>query len=207
LIKLRPHLLPAVVKFVPHATAAHRKGRGIRRSKEVSEEEVMMAVRRLAALGACAFFLSMPAWGSSNSAADGDDLNCLAKAIYFEARGEPEKGQRAVGRVVLNRVESDAYPDTICGVVYQGAKSGRGCQFSFACDGVPDRTAEKAAWRKAKAVAAELIACDPPCRRAPKWQGAVWTSTHYHADFVNPGWAKRLKRTGAIGRHIFYASA
>jgi spore germination cell wall hydrolase CwlJ-like protein len=166
----------------------------------------MMAVRRLAALSACAFFFVFSTQGSAKTEAGGDALTCLAQAIYFEARGESEKGQRAVGRVILNRVESGLYPDSVCGVVYQGSSNGPACQFSFACDGIPDVAQEKGAWKKAKEIAAALIACDPPCHKSLEGQDAVWTSTHYHADFVSPRWAKKLKQTGTIGRHIFYAS-
>ena len=135
------------------------------------------------------------------------EVRCLAEAIYFEARGESEKGQLVVGRVVQNRAESGDYPTTICGVVYQGSKRRTGCQFSFACDGMPEAINEKEAWQTAKARAAELAKCDEKCRRTPDWSGSLWTSTHYHADYVHPRWAKKLKRTGSVGRHIFYASA
>jgi spore germination cell wall hydrolase CwlJ-like protein len=136
-----------------------------------------------------------------------DDLACLAKAIYFEARGEPDKGQRAVGRVILNRVESGHYPESICGVVYQNSERRNACQFSFACDGLSDSASDPKAWKKAKEVAGELLACDPPCQNEPRWRAVLWTSTHYHADYVQPAWAKKLKRTGTVGGHIFYASA
>jgi len=165
-----------------------------------------MAVRRLAALSACAFFLVLSTQGYAKTQTEADTLTCLDRAIYFEARGESEKGQRAVGSVVLNRVESGGYADSVCGVVYQGSNRGTACQFSFACDGIPDVTGEKAAWKKAKEVAAALIACDPPCDKSLEGEDAVWSSTHYHTDFVTPRWAKNLKHTGTIGRHIFYAS-
>src|SRR5262249_58140344 len=63
---------------------------------------------------------------------------CLAEAIYFEARGEAVRGQMAVAQVVLNRVFSEKYPNTVCGVVYQNAHRRLHCQFTFACDGIPD---------------------------------------------------------------------
>jgi len=166
-----------------------------------------MAVRRPAALSACAFLLIFSTQSfAKDEQADGDAVTCLAQAIYFEARGESEKGQRAVGRVILNRAASGVYPESVCGVVYQGSHRGPACQFSFACDGIPDVTREKAAWKKAEEIAASLIACDPPCHKSLEREDAVWTSTHYHADFVSPRWAKKLKQTGTIGSHIFYAS-
>lgn len=167
-----------------------------------------MAVRRPVALVLCAFVFLVPAVSLAYAKeSKSDDLQCLATAIYFEARGEPETGQRAVGRVVVNRAESGVYPDSICGVVYQGSKRRGACQFSFACDGASDKASDESAWEKAEDVAGELLACDPPCQKEPKWRGALWTSTHYHADYVHPAWAKKLKRTGAIGRHVFYAGA
>ena len=95
-----------------------------------------MAVCRAARLLTCAivFSISLPHLAAASGKSDGQ-LQCLAKAIYFEARGESEKGQLAVGRVVLNRVESGAYADTICGVVVQGSERPNSCQVSFACDG------------------------------------------------------------------------
>jgi spore germination cell wall hydrolase CwlJ-like protein len=144
-----------------------------------------------------------------NGAGESDDareLWCLAEAIYFEARGEPERGQLAVGRVVINRAESGRYPDSICGVVYQNAHKRNRCQFSFACDGKPETITDTASWRAALAGARRLMACEAECREEPGRSGSVWVSTHYHADYVSPSWAKKLRRTGRIGRHIFYAA-
>ena len=93
------------------------------------------------------------------------EMNCLAKAIYFEARGEPVKGQQLVAQVVLNRVDSEYYPDTICDVVYQNDHLKNACQFSFACDDVPDRIDEAAAYRLAKKIAITSFRCDRTCRR------------------------------------------
>ncbi len=123
---------------------------------------------------------------------------CLAKAIYFEARGEPEKGQKAVARVIMNRVASKAYPNTICGVVYQNHTRRNACQFSFACDGHSDVVREKSAWSRAKSVAKDVV----EGRGVP---AAIFTATHYHADYVHPRWASRLRRLSKIGNHIFYA--
>jgi spore germination cell wall hydrolase CwlJ-like protein len=133
----------------------------------------------------------------SEPAVSDKELTCLAKAVYFEARGEPERGQTAVAKVILNRVESEKYPDTICGVVYQNAERRNACQFSFACDGVPDVAKEQKAWQRAQSIAVETL----QGRNVP---GPVLTATHYHADYVHPYWANKLERLSKIGSHIFY---
>jgi len=129
----------------------------------------------------------------------GKERKCLATAIYFEARGETEQGQKGVAQVILNRVENDAYPDTICGVVYQNQNRRNACQFSFACDGQPERTSEPKAWKKAQAVAAEVL-------DGRNLIQSIRTATHYHANYVSPSWAPKLKRLSKIGRHIFYST-
>lgn len=125
------------------------------------------------------------------------EKNCLARAIYFEARSEPEAGQIAVANVILNRVKSKRYPNTICGVVYDGAHRLNSCQFSFACDGKQDSPRGRKEWAKAKQLAARALAGDAYVR-------VVSTATHYHADYVNPRWSGAMKRLIKIGRHIFY---
>jgi hypothetical protein len=121
---------------------------------------------------------------------------CLAQAIYFEARSETRKGQIAIAEVILNRVKSGAYPNTICGVVFQGSKHRHKCQFSFACDGKSDRPKEDRAWQTAKKLALAAI--------ARQNQAVTGSATHYHASYVNPRWARVMKRTIRIGKHIFY---
>jgi spore germination cell wall hydrolase CwlJ-like protein len=123
--------------------------------------------------------------------------NCLARAIYFEARSESELGQIAVAKVVLNRVKDPEYPNTICGVVYQGSGRRNSCQFSFACDGLPDDVKSATSWAQAKRLAKKTIAGDAKV-------AALTTATNYHADYVKPKWAKSMKRLVKIGRHIFY---
>jgi spore germination cell wall hydrolase CwlJ-like protein len=123
--------------------------------------------------------------------------NCLARAIYFEARSESELGQVAVAKVILNRVKDPEYPKTICGVVYQGSGRRNSCQFSFACDGLPDDVKSAASWSQAKRLAKKVIAGDAKV-------AALTTATNYHADYVKPKWAKSMKRLVKIGRHIFY---
>ncbi|MEM8687128.1 MAG: cell wall hydrolase [Pseudomonadota bacterium] len=130
--------------------------------------------------------------------------HCLALAIYFEARGESEDGQVAVSQVILNRVESKRYPNTICGVVYQNAHMRNRCQFSFTCDGKPEHPKEAKMWRQAKRLATQML-CGSECALdplAPK--GGVREATHYHATYVRPGWSYRLRPVGRIGLHKFY---
>jgi len=124
--------------------------------------------------------------------------NCLARAIYFEARSETELGQLAVAKVILNRVKDPDFPKTICGVVYQGSGARNSCQFSFACDGLPDDVKQPAAWANSKRIALKALAGDQSI-------GAIGTATNYHADYVNPKWAKSMKRLIKIGHHIFYS--
>lgn len=125
------------------------------------------------------------------------ERRCLAEAIYFEARGESEKGQAAVAQVVLNRVSSGLYPSTICGVVFQNREHYHACQFSFACEGRQLRIGEPDAWRTAERIAASVTS-------GRTYLADIGDSTHYHADYVRPFWAYRLKKTDVIGHHVFY---
>ena len=127
------------------------------------------------------------------------ELKCLATAIYFEARGEPEDGQIAVAQVVLNRLKNPAYPNTVCGVVYQNKHRRNRCQFSFACDGRSDRITDMKSWAVAQELAKKTV--DEP---GETFLEDVGSSTHYHATYVNPRWARRMTQTDKIGRHIFY---
>lgn len=125
------------------------------------------------------------------------EMECLARAIYFEARSESELGQLAVAKVILNRTKDPNFPKTICGVVYQGSGSRNSCQFSFACDGLPDDVRQPKAWENSKRIARMAMDGNQSVQ-------AVGTATNYHADYVNPKWAKSMKRLIKIGRHIFY---
>ncbi len=123
--------------------------------------------------------------------------DCLAQAIYYEAASESEEGQRAVAQVVLNRVRHPSWPNSVCGVVYQGPmRAGGGCQFTFTCDGSLHRPASGPAWAQARRIAAEAL--------AGRSVSAVGLATHYHTHAVSPAWAPRLTRIGAIGAHNFY---
>ena len=122
---------------------------------------------------------------------------CLAKAIYFEARSESLEGQLAVAKVILNRVRDPRFPNTICGVVYQGAERRNACQFSFACDGKPDYPTERRHWAQARRLAAKVLRGRI---RMPGLEGVAF----YHADYVRPTWASVMRPVVKIGRHIFY---
>ncbi len=123
-------------------------------------------------------------------------LQCLTAAVYYEAASEPDSGQRAVAQVVLNRVAHSAYPNTVCGVVYQGAQRKTGCQFTFTCDGSLARKPSRMFWQRAENVARAALA------------GYVHTpaglATHYHTVQVSPYWAPSLSYLGTIGMHRFY---
>jgi spore germination cell wall hydrolase CwlJ-like protein len=122
---------------------------------------------------------------------------CLADAIYFEARGEPVRGQMAVAQVVLNRAFSGKYPTTVCGVVYQNAHRHLACQFTFACDGIPDVIKEPDMWERAKVIAAEML-------DGKLWLPEVAKATHYHAYWVHPGWVREMNKLHRLGVHTFY---
>jgi spore germination cell wall hydrolase CwlJ-like protein len=127
----------------------------------------------------------------------GREKKCLAEAIYFEARSEPEQGQAAVAQVVLNRVSSGLYPASVCGVVYQNRHRWHACQFSFACEGKSLRINDQDSWASATRIANEVM-------DGKTYLADVGGSTHYHANYVRPRWAKRLKKMDVIGHHIFY---
>jgi hypothetical protein len=122
---------------------------------------------------------------------------CLTEAIYFEARGEPVRGQIAVAQVVMNRVFSGYYPNTVCGVVYQNANRHLACQFTFACDGIPDVVREPDAFERAKKIAAETL-------DGQLWLPEVGKATHYHAYWVRPSWVHEMTRMYKLGVHTFY---
>jgi len=123
------------------------------------------------------------------------DLECLTQAVYYEARGESRGGQQAVAQVVLNRVRHPAFPKSVCGVVFQGARYG-GCQFSFACDGSVHRPVEIRAWRRAETVAAKAL--------DGSVMGGVGSATHFHVVGLSPAWRNRMTQVALVGQHVFY---
>jgi spore germination cell wall hydrolase CwlJ-like protein len=125
------------------------------------------------------------------------EFRCMATAIYFEARGETVKGQTAVGQVIMTRVRSDYYPNTICGVVYQGQWNRNACQFSFACDGEPDAPKNRQQWATAIDVAKKVIS-------GQAYLKEIGDATHYHATYVSPDWRKMMTKVAKVGVHVFY---
>lgn len=121
---------------------------------------------------------------------------CLAEALYFEARGENLVGQVAVAEVILNRVEDDSYPDTVCGVVRQGTGKLHACQFSFYCDGKAEEIANKPKFEEMGKIAWVMLHGKPRI--------LTGNATHYHATSVSPRWVSKLVRTARIGAHVFY---
>jgi spore germination cell wall hydrolase CwlJ-like protein len=121
---------------------------------------------------------------------------CLSQAIYFEARGESQRGQIAVAEVIMNRVRSGYYPASVCGVVYQGSHRATGCQFTFTCDGSLGHRPRGRAWERAQRVATAVMLG----YTRPITQGA----THYHTHAVNPVWNSGLVETTSIESHVFY---
>ena len=122
---------------------------------------------------------------------------CLANAVYFEARGESVRGQIAVAQVVMNRVFSPFYPNDVCGVVYQNANRHLACQFTFACDGIPDVVTEPDAWARAQRIAHDMLG-------GKLWMPEVGKATHYHAYWVHPDWVNEMKKIYKLGVHAFY---
>ena len=135
---------------------------------------------------------SLPSYARSTA-----ERRCLASGIYFEARSEPISGQQAVAQVILNRVKNPAYPNSICGVVYQNKWKRNACQFSFACDGIRDRVNSQRHWKMAQKIANDAI-------EGRFWLRSVGSASHYHADYVWPRWRRKMKKMVKIGRHIFY---
>ncbi len=122
---------------------------------------------------------------------------CLAEAVYFESRGEKVRGQIAVAQVVMNRVFSGYYPNTVCGVVYQNKNHHLACQFTFACDNVRDVIEEPDMWDRAKRIAKAML-------DGQLWLPEVAKSTHYHAYWVRPSWIHEMKKMDKYGVHTFY---
>jgi len=127
------------------------------------------------------------------------EVHCLTRNIYFEAATQDERGKFGVALVVLNRVQSKKFPNTICGVIHQGPLDGKSkhlCQFSWRCDGKVDKIRSKRVFAECRRIA--LLAL------FHKDRDITGGATHYHATYVNPRWAKYLEKTIQLGDHIFY---
>jgi hypothetical protein len=122
---------------------------------------------------------------------------CLAEAIYFESRGETVRGQIGVAQVIMNRVFSRFYPDSVCAVVYQNAHRRNACQFSFACNGRRKVIKDQPAWDLARHLARLTL-------DGRVWDAEIGKATHYHATFVNPWWVSTMTKLTAHGIHVFY---
>lgn len=136
-------------------------------------------------------------WLDAQPAATGDEnFACMAEALYFEARGETVKGQFAVAEVILNRVRSDQFPGSVCGVVNQGTGRKHQCQFSYNCDGYEEVIAEKKAYERVSKVARAVLDGS---------QGSLTDgATYYHTTAVKPRWSRSFTNTAKIGVHLFY---
>lgn len=143
---------------------------------------------------------------------------CLAMNIYHEARGDNLAGKYAVADVVINRVESTRYPNTVCEVVMQGPvreswktrqdpdlpDSERKynpvrnkCQFSWWCDGRDDTPYNMDRWRESQEIAYMILVMG-------NYRGIAEGATHYHATYVNPNWNRNMQHVGRIGEHLFF---
>jgi spore germination cell wall hydrolase CwlJ-like protein len=124
------------------------------------------------------------------------ELMCMAQAVYYESANEPLEGQLAVAEVIANRMRDHRYPDTACGVVFQGATRTTGCQFTFTCDGAMLTKPAGENWERAQRIAAHVL--------MELNEERTGGATHYHATYVDPIWNSGLIRTDKIGLHIFY---
>ena len=126
----------------------------------------------------------------------GKQWHCLAEALYFEARGETIAGQFAVAEVILNRVDSARFPETVCKVVNQGTGQKFRCQFTYTCDGRAEHIHEQRAWERVGKIARLMLDGAP--------RNLTSGATHYHTTAVNPKWARVFHKTTTIGVHKFY---
>jgi hypothetical protein len=161
---------------------------------------LLSSVALLSALPAAAYAggaeTAEPFVASRDPEARDRSLQCLTQAIYYEARSESDDGQRAVAQVVLNRVRHPSYPNSVCGVVFQGSHRSTGCQFSFTCMGAMGPIGDPRSWDRARRIAASALS------------GSVYRpvglATHYHTTAIRPYWAPSLVRQITLGAHIFY---
>lgn len=127
------------------------------------------------------------------------DIRCLAENIYFEARGEPLRGQYAVAEVTMNRLASPHFPDTVCDVVHDTrwdtSRRRLVAHFSWTAfklrleSGSPE-------WQQAMDVATVVY--------DGRYHPIVPNALFYHATSVNPYWASSKRLVARIGNHIFY---
>ena len=136
-------------------------------------------------------------WVDGLPLAEGDEQwRCLSEALYFEARGETVKGQFAVAEVIMNRVKSSRFPETLCGVIKQGTGRKFQCQFTYTCDGHKEVIAEPKAFERVSKVARAVL--------DGVTVGLTGGATYYHTTAVRPKWSRSFKQTARIGVHVFY---
>ena len=175
-----------------------KRSRLSRRCARPGKSVMMAAV--LAVSSGCAGF------GSRSLAQDGaeppvssgvsaEELRCMALSMYWEARSEGEEGMVAVGSVVLNRIASPDFPNSVCGVVFEGGETPP-CQFSWWCDGTSDRPTETQLWTLANAVATRLLTDAP----ADPTNGALF----FHSTGIDVPWRVPRTRTARIRGHVYY---
>ncbi|WP_116131630.1 cell wall hydrolase [Tropicimonas sp. IMCC34043] len=129
----------------------------------------------------------------------GAQWQCLAEALYFEARGESVKGQFAVAEVILNRVSSPAFPNSVCGVVKQGTGKRYQCQFTYTCDGRAETISEPKAYARVGKIARVMLDGAP--------RALTEGATFYHTLGVRPSWSRKFALTATIGAHHFYRNS
>jgi hypothetical protein len=156
---------------------------------------VLLAALPSAALASSAE-VAEPFVASRDSGSFERSLECLSQAVYYEARSQSDDGERAVAQVVLNRVRHPAYPNSVCGVVYQGSERSTGCQFTFTCDGSMNAGVEPYAWERARRIAESAL-------RGNVYR-PVGLATNYHTTAIHPYWAPSLVPQVIVGAHIFY---
>jgi spore germination cell wall hydrolase CwlJ-like protein len=127
---------------------------------------------------------------STVTASGNEQWRCLTEALYFEARGENDRGVFAVAEVILNRVDSPAFPGSVCGVIGQAG------QFSYRFDGASDAIRDQASWDRVGRVARLMLDGAP--------RTLTGGATYYHTTAVRPAWARRFAQTAQIGPHLFY---
>ncbi len=141
-------------------------------------------------------FSPTPVAESEPAAIPKNDLQCMAENIYYEAGGQSYAGKIAVGLVVLNRLKLPSYPNTICGVIYEGSRSAA-CQFSWTCNKRNPISKNSDNWMQSLRAATELL-------NGKNKVDIVEGATNFHASSVKPSWAKRLKFVARIDEHLFY---
>ena len=169
------------------------------REQDLNANEIMSSLPVFnKALGDPTQFFSFQTLDSLPNKSPGPQTTCLAEAVYFEARGENLAGQAAVAEVILNRVASKKFPNTVCKVINQGSSRKFKCQFSYMCDGKSEKIYDRKSYERIVKLSWIMI----------MGSARVLTNgaTYYHTSGVSPVWAKSLKKTNVIGRHIFYRS-